>query len=100
MHLCSLIREAFQSDKTFQNALNSAFEHFLNLQPRAPEYMSLFLDDKLKRGAKGASEDELESVLDRSLLLFRYLSEKDVFEKYYKQHLSRRLLSGKGVSCR
>lgn len=28
----------------------------------------------------------------------RYLQEKDVFEKYYKQHLAKRLLAGRGVS--
>lgn len=28
----------------------------------------------------------------------RYLQEKDVFEKYYKQHLAKRLLSGRTVS--
>ena len=31
-------------------------------------------------------------------MLFRYLQEKDVFEKYYKQHLAKRLLSGRAVS--
>ena len=32
------------------------------------------------------------------MMLFRYLQEKDIFEKYYKQHLAKRLLSGKVVS--
>ena len=32
------------------------------------------------------------------MMLFRYLQEKDVFEKYYKQHLAKRLLSGRTVS--
>jgi cullin 3 len=30
--------------------------------------------------------------------VYRYLQEKDVFEKYYKQHLAKRLLSGRTVS--
>ena len=30
--------------------------------------------------------------------LFRFLTEKDVFEKYYKQHLAKRLLGGRTVS--
>ena len=30
--------------------------------------------------------------------LTRYLTEKDVFEKYYKQHLAKRLLSGRQIS--
>ena len=30
--------------------------------------------------------------------VFRFLQDKDVFENFYKQHLSRRLLSGRTVS--
>ena len=47
-----LIAQAFGADKLFVAALNSAFEHFLNLCPRSPEYISLFLDDKLRKGLK------------------------------------------------
>lgn len=44
------------------------------------------------------SEEDAEAVLDKVMTLFRYLQEKDVFEKYYKQHLAKRLLSGRSVS--
>ena len=44
------------------------------------------------------SEQEIEIVLDKSMVLFRFLQEKDVFERYYKQHLARRLLLNKSVS--
>jgi hypothetical protein len=33
----------------------SDFEHFLNLNPKSPEYLSLFIDDKLKKGVRGVS---------------------------------------------
>jgi hypothetical protein len=46
---------------------------------------------------KGNNEDDVDAVLDRVMMLFRYLQEKDVFEKYYKQHLAKRLLSGRAV---
>lgn len=93
-----LIAKAFEGDKSFQSAVNGAFEHFINLNPRSAEYISLFMDEKLRRGLKGSTEEEAEAVLDRAISLFRYLSEKDVFEKYYKQHLAKRLLSGKSAS--
>ncbi|XP_076891601.1 cullin-3A-like [Bidens hawaiensis] len=93
-----IVNLAFSSDKTFQTALNSSFEYFINLNPRSPEFISLFLDDKLRKGLKGVSEEEAENVLDKVMVLFRYLQEKDVFEKYYKQHLAKRLLSGRSVS--
>lgn len=44
------------------------------------------------------TEQEIESVLDKSMVLFRFLQEKDVFERYYKQHLARRLLLNKSGS--
>ncbi|CAA0822293.1 Cullin-3A [Striga hermonthica] len=93
-----IINNAFGNDKTFQNALSSSFEYFINLNPRSPEYVSLFVDDKLRKGLKGVKEEDIEIVLDKVMILFRYLQEKDVFEKYYKQHLAKRLLSGKTVS--
>lgn len=32
------------------------------------------------------------------IVIYRYIQEKDIFEKYYKQHLAKRLLSGRTVS--
>eukprot|EP00249_Psilotum_nudum_P021964 c28319_g1_i1 orf=827-3031(+) len=93
-----IITLAFNNDKTFQNALNSSFEYFINLNVRSPEFISLYVDDKFRKGLKGVSEEDVETILDKVMMLFRYLQEKDVFEKYYKQHLAKRLLSGKSVS--
>ncbi|KAL6190048.1 hypothetical protein ACLB2K_036449 [Fragaria x ananassa] len=94
----SIIKLSFNNDKTFQNGLNSSFEYFININTRSPEFISLFVDDKLRKGLKGVSEEDVEVILDKVMMLFRYLQEKDVFEKYYKQHLAKRLLSGKTVS--
>jgi len=44
------------------------------------------------------TEQEIEIVLDRTMVLFRFLQEKDVFERYYKQHLAKRLLLNKSAS--
>lgn len=91
-------KEAFNCDKEFIKMIGKDFEHFLNLNNRSPEYLSLFIDDKLKRGLKGMNEQEIESVLDKAMVLFRFLQEKDLFERYYKQHLAKRLLLGKCLS--
>jgi len=92
-----LISQAFSNDKQFTNGLNQAFEHFINLNSRSPEYISLFVDERLRR-LKGVSDQDIESTLDKVMMLFRYIQEKDVFEKYYKQHLAKRLLSNRSVS--
>lgn len=92
------LHNSFNNDKIFKQMIASDFEHFLNLNPKSPEYLSLFIDDKLKKGVKGMTEAEIEVVLDKTMVLFRFLQEKDVFERYYKQHLAKRLLLNKSVS--
>ncbi|KAK3922428.1 Cullin-3 [Frankliniella fusca] len=92
------LHESFGNDKTFKQVIASDFEFFLNLNTKSPEYLSLFIDDKLKKGVKGMTEQEIEQVLDKTMVLFRFLQEKDVFERYYKQHLAKRLLLNKSVS--
>lgn len=92
------LHASFNDDKLFKQRINYDFEYFVNLNPRTPEYLSLFIDDKLKKGVKGFSEQEIDQVLDKSMVLFRYLQEKDVFERYYKQHLAKRLLLNKSLS--
>ncbi|KAF9550674.1 Cullin-3 [Mortierella hygrophila] len=94
----AFLAKAFAKDKSFETAINSAFESFINLNPKAPEFMSLFIDNKLKKDFKGKSDDEIDTILNKTTTLFRFLSDKDIFERYYKQHLSSRLLHGKSLS--
>ncbi|KAI4815712.1 hypothetical protein KUCAC02_005847 [Chaenocephalus aceratus] len=71
--------ESFNNDRLFKQTIAGDFEYFLNLNSRS-----------LKQ--------EVESILDKAMVLFRFMQEKDVFERYYKQHLARRLLTNKSVS--
>jgi len=47
---------SFSNDKIFKQMIASDFEYFLNLNQKSPEYLSLFIDDKLKKGVKGVSD--------------------------------------------
>lgn len=40
----------------------------------------------------------MDRLLDRVIVLFKHLREKDVFERYYKSHLAKRLLHNKTSS--
>ena len=44
------------------------------------------------------SDAEVDAILDKTMVVFRYIQEKDVFETYYKTHLAKRLLYGRSVS--
>ncbi|KAG0053070.1 Cullin-3 [Gryganskiella cystojenkinii] len=94
----AILSAAFAKNKSFETAINQAFERFINLNAKAPEFMSLFIDNKLKKDFKGKSDDEIDDILNKTTMLFRFLSDKDIFERYYKQHLSNRLLHGKSLS--
>lgn len=92
------LNESFNSDRLFRKTINSNFEYFFNLNSHCPEYLSLFIHDKIKKRAKGWTEKEVDSVLEKALILLMFLQDKDVFERYYRMHLARRLLSSKYMS--
>jgi cullin 3 len=48
-----ILEQSFEKDRQFQNATNDAFVSFVNLVKKAPEYISVYLDDNLKKGLKG-----------------------------------------------
>lgn len=84
-------------DKEFSKAIKDSFDCIVNENKRFPEYLSLVLDQKL---AKNQSEESgsLDTLFDRVIMVFRHVREKDTFEKYYKTHLAKRLLSGRSAS--
>ncbi|CAI4229827.1 unnamed protein product [Auanema sp. JU1783] len=92
------LHNAFSNDKVFKHKIQNDFEFFFNKTSKSAEYLSLYMDDKLRKGSKDLNESELEQLLDKSMVLFRFLQEKDAFEKYYKQHLAKRLLLDKSIS--
>ncbi|GAA6027978.1 hypothetical protein JCM8097_001811 [Rhodosporidiobolus ruineniae] len=93
-----LLAKAFASDKEFEKSINGAFSVFVNENRKSPEYISLFINENLSKGLKGKTESEVDEVLNKSVSLFRFLTEKDAFEKYYNIHLSKRLIGKRSVS--
>ncbi|KAI3697596.1 hypothetical protein L6452_30690 [Arctium lappa] len=91
--------DGFSKNEAFCNTIKDAFEHLINLRQNRPaELIAKFVDEKLRAGNKGTSEEELEGTLDKVLVLFRFIQGKDVFEAFYKKDLAKRLLLGKSAS--
>jgi cullin 3 len=93
-----LWEQAFKKDVVMEKALELSFQDFINENQRSAEHLSLFLDQHLKQGTKGKTEAEVDVLLDKGIVLLQYLADKDAFEKYYKKHMSKRLLMKKTVS--
>ncbi|KAH6644141.1 Cullin [Boeremia exigua] len=93
-------RDSFEADALLQQAVTRSFAEFINSPtfPRSSEYISLFIDENMKKGIKGKTEMEIDAVLEKAIILLRYVQDKDLFERYYKKHLCRRLLMNKSIS--
>lgn len=93
-----LIRDVFKGDQSFVGALDKACSAIVNYRPapkqpvRAPELLAKYCDSLLKKSPKAASESEIEDKLRRSITVFKYVDDKDVFQKFYSRMLAKRLI--------
>jgi cullin-4 len=79
--------------------MKESFENLINQRQNKPaEVIAKYVDSKLRAGNKESTEEELEKILDKIMVLFRFIHGKDVFEAFYKKDLAKRLLVGKSAS--
>jgi cullin 3 len=93
-----IVSEAFRGEKKAQKKLKDAFEEFINADTRCASYLVLYIDELLRSALKGMNEEEADAQLEKVIVIFRYLQDKDVFESFYKRYLAKRLLAGKSMS--
>ncbi|KQK78228.1 cullin-4A isoform X1 [Amazona aestiva] len=94
-----IIEVCFQKNEKFINLMKESFETFINKRPNKPaELIAKYVDSKLRAGNKEATDEELERILDKIMIIFRFIHGKDVFEAFYKKDLAKRLLVGKSAS--
>uniref|UniRef100_A0A8I3PXY3 Cullin 4A n=1 Tax=Canis lupus familiaris TaxID=9615 RepID=A0A8I3PXY3_CANLF len=94
-----VIEVCFQRNEKFINLMKESFETFINKRPNKPaELIAKHVDSKLRAGNKEATDEELERILDKVMIIFRFIHGKDVFEAFYKKDLAKRLLVGKSAS--
>ncbi|KAJ8027302.1 Cullin-5 [Holothuria leucospilota] len=112
----TLVKEAFNDDPRFLTARDKAYEHVVNdttvfrlelasnksksvvskTQPesKCPELLANYCDMLLRRTplSKKLTSEEIETKLKNVLLVLKYVQNKDVFMRYHKVHLTRRLI--------
>ncbi|KAI2498715.1 cullin-like protein [Fragilaria crotonensis] len=93
-----IVTVSFRGEKRAQKRMKESFEDFLNQDARAASCLAIYVDELLRVGLRGANESETNEQLQKVIIVFRYLSDKDVFEAFHKQHLAKRLLGGRSVS--
>lgn len=103
-----LVSSAFSRDPGFQKAADRALTNVINKNAitekaesanKSPELLARYCDLVLRKGSRVTQEGkETETLLNEALLIFKYLDDKDVFEKFYSNRLARRLVQGQSES--
>ena len=95
--MMTIHQRSFAKDTNIDLTIKTAFETFLN-QESEKTAMSLvyYLDDQFKKDFKSLTEADINERLERVIKIFRYIQDKDVFEGFYKNSLSKRLLDNRG----
>ncbi|XP_063159508.1 cullin-2 isoform X3 [Candoia aspera] len=87
------------SNLSQENALTSVVNY---REPKsickAPELLAKYCDNLLKKSAKGMTENEVEDKLTSFITVFKYIDDKDVFQKFYARMLAKRLIHGLSMS--
>ena len=99
-----LIRDVFNSDQQFASALDKACSCIVNhrknakLPCKSPELLARYCDSLLKKSLKGTTENEIDDKLSLSITVFKYIDDKDVFQKFYAKMFAKRLIHSQSLS--
>ena len=82
-----LINTVLNGDQHFMSALDKALTSVVNYREpksvcKAPELLAKYCDNLLKKSAKGMTENEVEDKLTSFITVFKYIDDKDVFQKF------------------
>uniref|UniRef100_A0A8C7QDU5 Cullin-1 n=1 Tax=Oncorhynchus mykiss TaxID=8022 RepID=A0A8C7QDU5_ONCMY len=103
----ALVMSAFNNDAGFVAALDKACGRFINnnavtkmvqSSSKSPELLARYCDSLLKKSSKNPEEAELEDTLNQVMVVFKYIEDKDVFQKFYAKMLAKRLVHQNSAS--
>ncbi|KAI9751877.1 MAG: late secretory pathway protein avl9 [Chaenotheca gracillima] len=101
----SLVNQAFVGESEFVRSLDNACREFVNRNEvcksgstRSPELLAKYTDTLLKKSTKSTEESDLENMLTQIMTVFKYIEDKDVFQKFYSRMLAKRLVHTSSAS--
>jgi cullin 1 len=101
----ALVQKAFQGESEFVRSLDNACREYINRNKvcqknsaRSPELLAKHADNVLKKSTKATEDDDMEKDLTQIMTVFKYIEDKDVFQKFYSRHLAKRLVNGTSSS--
>ncbi|ORX98722.1 cullin-2 [Clohesyomyces aquaticus] len=101
-----LVNRAFNGESEFVRSLDNACREFVNRNKicksgsnKSPELLAKYTDTLLKKStAKMTEEDDMEKLLTQIMTVFKYIEDKDVFQKFYSRMLAKRLVQTSSAS--
>jgi cullin 1 len=101
-----LVNRSFNGESEFVRSLDNACREFVNRNKlcksgssKSPELLAKYTDTLLKKSnAKMTEEDDLEKLLVQLMTVFKYIEDKDVFQKFYSRMLAKRLVQTTSAS--
>ncbi|KAI9009083.1 Cullin [Hyaloraphidium curvatum] len=100
-----LVQTAFKNEAGFVASLDKACREFVNRNKvcksnssKSPELLAKFCDTLLRKSSKVAEETAVEDVLNNIMTVFKYVEDKDVFQKFYSKMLAKRLVNATSAS--
>lgn len=100
-----LVDDAFGGESEFVRSLDNACKEYVNRNSvcktgstRSPELLAKYTDSLLKKSGKSAEEEDLEESLTEVMTVFKYIEDKDVFQKFYSRMLAKRLVHSSSAS--
>merc|ERR1712150_267685 len=102
----ALVLTAFKNDTGFVRSLDMACGKYVNnncvtnktTSAKSSELIAKFCDQLLKKSSKNPEEAELEDTLNQVMTVFKYIEDKDVFQKFYSKMLAKRLVTQMSAS--
>lgn len=91
-----MISELFRNDPLFLSALDRACASVINKrisdkqQCRSAELVAKYCDSLLKKSK--TTESEIDTKLSSSITIFKYIEDKDIYQKFYSRMLAKRLI--------
>lgn len=104
-HYQALVKQAFNDEPEFTRSLDNACREFVNRNEvcksgsnKSPELLAKYTDVLLRKSSTSIEEAELEQTLSQLMTVFKYIEDKDVFQKFYSRMLARRLVHSNSSS--
>ncbi|KAG8976089.1 hypothetical protein FRB90_009342, partial [Tulasnella sp. 427] len=99
------VNRSFKGEAGFVASLDRACKDFVNKNAatgtsstKSPELLAKHADALLRKNNKVGEDNDLEDALNKVMILFKYIEDKDVFQTFYTTKLSKRLIHGVSAS--